>query len=142
MAVAIREASDEDAEAISELLGQLGYPSDAAAVRRRIANMRADGNQWTLIAEVDAEVVGMATIVVRHLINRDEPFGRLAAVVVRDGWRSRGIGAALLAKTEEICRACGCSAIEVTSALTRTRAHAFYERLGFQERPRRFIKLL
>jgi GNAT superfamily N-acetyltransferase len=86
--------------------------------------------------------VGMATIIVRHLISRDEPFGRLASVVVRDGWRSRGIGAALLAKTEEICRARGCSAIEVTSAQTRSRAHEFYERHGYVERPRRFIKQL
>lgn len=142
MAATIREARDDDAEAISELLAELGYPSDAAAVLRRIANMRTDGNQWTVLAEVEGQVVGMATIVVRHVINRDEPFGRLASVVVREGWRSSGIGAALLAKTEEICRAAGCSAIEVTSAERRTRAHSFYERHGFEERPRRFIKQL
>jgi N-acetylglutamate synthase-like GNAT family acetyltransferase len=142
VAATIREASDDDAEAISELLEELGYPSDSAAVRRRMANMGTEGNQWTLIAEVDAEAVGMATIIVRHVINRDEPFGRLASVVVREGWRSNGIGAALLAKTEEICRAAGCSAIEVTSAERRTRAHSFYERHGFEERPRRFIKQL
>jgi GNAT superfamily N-acetyltransferase len=84
----------------------------------------------------------MATIIVRHVINRDEPFGRLASVVVTQEWRSRGVGAALLARTEEICRATGCSAIEVTSADHRPRAHDFYRRLGFEERPRRFIKQL
>ena len=84
----------------------------------------------------------MATIVVRHVINRDEPFGRLASVVVKDGWRSRGVGAALMERTEQICRDAGCSAIEVTSAVHRPRAHDFYRRLGFEERPQRFIKLL
>ena len=142
MTVAIRDAVDGDAPAIAELLAELGYPSEPGAVRARMANMRGDGNQWILIAEVDGEAVGMATIIIRHVINRDEPFGRLASVVVRDSWRSRGIGAAMLARTEEICRDAGCSAIEVTSAESRTRAHSFYERHGFEERPRRFIKQL
>jgi len=142
--VAIREARDSDAEAIASLLSELGYPTSADAVPARLAKMRDDGGQWTLLAD-DGEpprVVGMATIIVRHVINNDAPFGRLASVVVADGWRSRGIGAALLARTEQICRAAGCSAIEVTSADTRPRAHEFYRRLGFEERPRRFIKRL
>lgn len=142
MAVAIREARDGDEEAIAMLLGELGYPTSADAIPGRLANMRVEGNQWTVIAEVDGQPVGMATIIVRHVINRDEPFGRLASVVVADGWRSRGIGEALMARTEEICHAAGCSAIEVTSADHRPRAHDFYRRLGFEERPRRFIKLL
>lgn len=138
----IREARDEDAAAIAGLLDELGYPAPGDAIPQRLANMRADGNQWTLVAETDGRVIGMATIVVRHVINRDEPFGRLASVVVADEWRSRGVGAALMARTEEICRAAGCSAIEVTSADHRPRAHDFYRRLGFVERPRRFIKQL
>ncbi len=32
--------------------------------------------------------------------------------------------------------------IEVTSAAHRARAHSFYERLGYEERPKRFIKRL
>jgi N-acetylglutamate synthase-like GNAT family acetyltransferase len=140
--VTIREALDSDAVSIAELLGDLGYPTLAAAVPARLAAMRAEGGQWTLVAEEERQVVGMATIVVRHVINRDEPFGRLASVVVRDGWRSRGIGGALLARTEEICREAGCSAIEVTSADRRDRAHDFYRRHGFDEYPRRFIKVL
>ena len=145
--VVIREARDEDAAAIAELLGELGYPTDAASVPARLANMRADGGQWTLVAEASdelggAQVVGMATIIVRHVINRDEPFGRLASVVVAEEWRSRGIGAALMERTEQICLDAGCSAIEVTSAPHRPRAHDFYRRLGFIDRPERFIKPL
>jgi N-acetylglutamate synthase-like GNAT family acetyltransferase len=140
--VTIREADAGDADAIAVLLGELGYPTPMESVPARLAGMAADGNQWTLVAEVDGQVVGMATIVVRHVINRDEPFGRLASVVVLEEWRSNGIGAALLARTEEICRAAGCSAVEVTSAPHRTRAHDFYRRLGFEERPQRFIKVL
>src|SRR3954471_22232988 len=108
----IRDARDADAPATAKLLDELGYPTRVESVAPRLARMRADGGQWTLVAEANGEVVAMATIIVRHVINRDEPFGRLASVVVRDGWRSRGVGAALMARTEEICRAAGCSAIE------------------------------
>jgi GNAT superfamily N-acetyltransferase len=148
--VTIREARDSDAEAIALLLGELGYETDAAAVPPRLERMRAEAGQWTLVAEVGGgggsgeppQVVGMATIIVRHVINNDAPFGRLASVAVADGWRSRGIGAALIARAEEICRDAGCNLIEVTSGAHRERAHEFYRRLGFEERPRRFIKHL
>ena len=148
MNVTIREVRDGDAEAVSVLLDELGYPTPAEAVPGRIAKMRAEGGQWTFVAEATDDgggapsVVGMATIIVRHMISYEEPFGRLASVVVKDGWRSRGIGAALMERTEEICREQGCSVIEVTSAEHRPRAHDFYRRLGFEERPRRFIKKL
>jgi GNAT superfamily N-acetyltransferase len=148
VSLTIREARDEDAPAISGLLGELGYPTPPDAVPRRLAKLRADGGQWTVVAEeVDdaggqAQVVGMATVIVRHMISYEEPFARLSSVVVTEGWRSRGVGAALMARTEEICREQGCSVIEVTSAEHRPRAHDFYRRLGFEERPRRFIKRL
>ncbi len=142
MEITIREARDEDAPEIAELLSELGYPTSAQAVPQRLARMRTEGGQTTLIAEADGESVGMATIMVRHMISRDEPFGRLASVVVKDGWRSRGVGAALVARTEEVCRAAGCGAIEVTSAAHRERAHEFYRRLGYEERPHRFVKPL
>jgi GNAT superfamily N-acetyltransferase len=63
-------------------------------------------------------------------------------MVVADGCRSRGIGGTLLASAEAIARDAGCERIEVTSADARTRAHDFYRRLGYVERPRRFIRYL
>lgn len=124
------------------LLGELGYPTAPEAVPSRLANMRAEGGQTTVIAESEGEVIGMATVIVRHTISRDEPFGRLASIVVKEGLRSHGVGAALVTRAEEICRSEGCSAIEVTSAEHRDRAHDFYLKLGYEERRRRFLKLL
>jgi len=142
MALTIRDVRPEDAPAIARLLGELGYPTDVVAVPRRLARMRVEPGQHTLIAEADGQVVGMATVIVRHVINNDAPFGRLASVVVAEGWRSRGFGQRLIEEAERICRDAGCSAIEVTSADHRPRAHDFYRRLGYEERPRRFIKRL
>ena len=140
--VTIRDARDEDAAALATLLTQLGYPTDPADVPQRMARMRAETGQHIFVAEADGHVVGTATVIVRHLITRDAPFGRLASVVVLEGWRSKGIGRLLIAEAERICRAGGCSVIEVTSAGHRDGAHEFYRRLGYDEKPQRFLKTL
>jgi len=140
--VTIREARDSDAVAIASLLGELGFPTDAAAVPGRLKRMRAEGGQWTLVAERGGQVLGTATVMVRHMLSRDAPSGRVTSVVVSEAARSQGIGGALLARAEQICREAGCGALEVTSAEHRTRAHEFYLRLGFEERRKRFIKVL
>jgi GNAT superfamily N-acetyltransferase len=140
--VTIRDARDEDAPALAVLLTQLGYPTEASAVPGRLARMRSETGQHILVAEVDGEVVGTATVIVRHLITRESPLGRLASVVVMDGWRSQGIGGRLIDEAERICRDAGCGVIEVTSAPHRDRAHEFYRRRGYVPRPERFVKAL
>jgi GNAT superfamily N-acetyltransferase len=138
----IRLATAADADAIALLLGELGYPADPAAVPGRLERMLGEPGQSALVAQLDGRVVGLATVIVRHVLDADAPFARLAALVVAGNVRGRGIGRALVAAAEEIARAAGCSAIEVTSGDHRPAAHAFYRALGFSERPRRFLKRL
>ena len=104
--------------------------------------MRTETGQHILVAEADGQVVGTATVIVRHLITRESPLGRLASVVVLDGWRSRGVGGLLIDEAERICREAGCGVIEVTSATHRDRAHEFYRRRGYVAKPERFVKPL
>ena len=138
----VRPATAGDSEAIAELLRQLGYPSPAAAIPGRLARMLAEPGQSVLVAVHGRRVVGLATVIVRHVLVDDAPFARLAALVVGEADRDRGAGRALVGAAEELARAAGCSAIEVTSGDHRPEAHRFYRALGFEERPRRFIKRL
>jgi GNAT superfamily N-acetyltransferase len=140
--VTIRPPTAGDERAIAELLSQLGYPVAVEALPARLARLSADPGQWVLVAEVESAVVGLAAVRVRHLITDDAPFGRLSALVVRDDRRGQGIGRALVAEAEHIVRQAGCDRMEVTSGDHRPSAHAFYRALGFQERPRRFLKCL
>jgi GNAT superfamily N-acetyltransferase len=141
-ATVIRPATADDAAAIAGLLGELGYPSTAAAIPGRLARMLSEPGQSALVAVEGDEVVGLATVIVRHVIHSDAPFARLAALVVRDGMRRRGVGSALAEAAEGIARKAGCSVIEITSGDHRRAAHDFYRRLGFEEKPRRFVKRL
>jgi GNAT superfamily N-acetyltransferase len=140
--VEIRAARATDAADLSDLLGQLGYPTTPAQAAARLARMSAESGQHALVAEMDGRVVGLTTIIVRHVISADAPFARIASVVVAESHRSRGIGQSLVEAAERIAREAGCDRIEVTSGEHRARAHDFYRRLGYEERPRRFIKTL
>jgi GNAT superfamily N-acetyltransferase len=63
-------------------------------------------------------------------------------LVVAESERGGGVGTLLVAAAEERLRALGCGLIEVTSNMKRMRAHAFYERLGFERTSYRFGKTL
>ena len=63
-------------------------------------------------------------------------------MVVAEAERGRGIGAALVAEAERRLGARGCGLVEVTSNQKRLRAHAFYEKLGYERTSYRFFKPL
>jgi len=46
--------------------------------------------------------------------------------------RSAGIGADLIAEVEARARAAGAAMLQLTTDKSRLRAHAFYDRLGYQ----------
>jgi GNAT superfamily N-acetyltransferase len=137
----IRQASTADASSIAPLLGELGYPAPADALPARLERMAVEG-QHVLLAELEGQVVGLATLYLRAVIVDEAPFARLAALIVAEESRGTGVGSALVAEAERLAREAGCSKIEVTSGLRRPDAHEFYRRLGFEEKPRRFVKRL
>ncbi len=140
--VTIRIAGQRDTGAIAPLLGQLGYPTSADEVGERLERLtdRPDGE--VLVAELDGEVVGVATYVLIDVLERPDPQCRITALVVDDRFRRRGVAYALLHTIEETARDFGCFRLEVTSRADRAEALAFYRAAGFDERPRRLIKPL
>jgi GNAT superfamily N-acetyltransferase len=66
--------------------------------------------------------------------------GRVMALVVSEERRRRGLASALMADLERWARGAGCTKLEITSGTHRPGAHEFYERLGYVEKPRRFVK--
>jgi GNAT superfamily N-acetyltransferase len=139
---AIRDARPGDAQAIAALLGELGYPSKAAAITRRLERIASDSSSRLFVAEVDGEVAGLAGLHVLPLIEHDEVGCMLTAIVVGEAFRRLGIGGELVAAVEREARSRGCSRLVLGSADRRADAHAFYETLGFQTTGRRFVKSL
>jgi N-acetylglutamate synthase-like GNAT family acetyltransferase len=138
----IRDARADDCHALAALIGQLGHPSSPAAVAARVERLGASDADRLLIAELDGEVVGLASVHISLSVEYDEPAAKLSAIVIGQRHRRRGIGEALVAAMEAEARRRGCCLLFLTTAERRADAHAFYRRLGFEETGRRFAKRL
>src|SRR4051812_16943998 len=137
----IRPADSRDAAALSRLLGQLGYPTDAGDVPSRLDKLRARPGTTVLVAEdVGGEVIGAVTVHLFDSLHTDLPTAWLTAVVVEETVRSRGVGSAMVQHAETWAREHGARRIALTSALRRTRAHKFYKDLGYDQTGVRLAK--
>ncbi|HYJ51983.1 MAG TPA: GNAT family N-acetyltransferase [Allosphingosinicella sp.] len=131
----VRSARPEDAAAIARLIVALGYEVTAAEVKSRLAKAPA------IVAEKGG-IVGVLTTAITAVLHRPKPVGRISMMVVAEEARGGGIGAALVAEAEKRLAAKGCGMVEVTSNVKRLRAHAFYEKLGYERTSYRFAKTL
>lgn len=141
MAQTIRDAEPRDAEAIVALLGQLGYPAEAASLEARLERLRIVGDR-VVVAERDGEVVGLAQLHVSPTLEYDRPAAKLAALVVDASHRGEGIGRALVDAMEAEARDRRCELLFLTTAARREDAHEFYRRVGLEETGKRFAKAL
>ena len=96
-----------------------------------------------LVADAGGDVIGIVQVVVfPHFQHTGGWCCELESVHVRSDWRSRGVGAKLLAAAEVIARREGCYRIQLTSRNVRTDAHRFYEANGYVSMSQGFKKLL
>ena len=141
MGLTIRDAQPDDSAAIADLLGQLGYPTDAHAVEGRLQRLRIVGDR-VVVAEADGTVAGLAHLQVGPTIEYDRPAAKLAALVVDESHRGGGIGRALVAAIEDEARLRGCVILYLTTSERRDDAHSFYERIGLERTGRRYSRAL
>ena len=122
-------------------LVESGWLERAEAVHRQlrphmppdyVGKMRAvfaSGGEMCVLAQ-DERVVGVA--VFRYFENTHVGHKFYVDDLVTDeGFRSSGVGHALLVFLEQLARSRGCNSIELDSGTQRTRAHKFYFREGF-----------
>ena len=138
--VAIRDAVSTDADAMARLCSQLRYPTESSDMPRRLARLSSDPNARAMVATQGDNVVGLITVHLRNTINHEAPIGQITLLVVDEAIRSRGAGRALVAAAENWARSRGTRRITVTTALERSGAHAFYEKVGYSHTGRRYGK--
>ena len=140
-ATLIRPAEPSDADALSALVSQLGYPAPSDDIPARLRTLTSE-RAIALVAERDGAVVGFATAHVISTIHSPVPVGWLTLLVVAERVRGGGVGRALVAQAEAWARSMGAAKLSVTSGAQRDDAHAFYERIGFARTGVRFGKPL
>jgi GNAT superfamily N-acetyltransferase len=138
----IREAETEDLERMADLFGQLGYPSAPAQLAIQLHGLRASASGEAFVAEQGDTIVGVLIVHLIRPLHVEASWALLSALVVDDKCRNSGVGRHLLSRGEGYAKEHGCSQLELSSSSTRTGAHIFYERNGYQEKRLRFVKTL
>jgi GNAT superfamily N-acetyltransferase len=129
--IRVRPPVPGDAPALAALAGELGYPSSAEELLGRLAAVHPTDAAVIISADAQDQPTGWCHVELhRSLV---EPMSALIlGLVVGEGHRSTGIGAALLAAAEGWARARGCHRLVVATRITRERAHRFYAREGYE----------
>ncbi|GAA2659571.1 GNAT family N-acetyltransferase [Streptomyces aculeolatus] len=135
----IRRATAADVPAIVAMLADdpLGAtretPDDPAPYEQAFARIDADPAQHLAVAERDGTVVGTLQLtVIPGLSRRGMTRALIEAVRVHRDERGSGLGTQLIEWAVAEARRQGCAVVQLTSDATRTDAHRFYERLGFE----------
>jgi GNAT superfamily N-acetyltransferase len=131
-----------DADELARLLTLLGHPTTAQEVRERWDVWTAERNEGFVAEREEGGLAGAVTLHRRRLLHRPLPVGRVTALIVDEDVRGRGIGRRLMDAAEESLGGAGCGIIELTSNLRLTAAHAFYQRLGYEQTGVRLAKTL
>jgi len=140
--LSLRPASAADADALAPLMTELGYPTEPAAMRARLERIDAHPDYHTMIAERGGVPVGMVGMLMGIGWNDDPPWARVMSLVVAEGERGRGTGAALMRAAEGWARENGAASLHLTTARYREGAHRFYERIGYEATGLRYIRRL
>ncbi|MEV7090373.1 GNAT family N-acetyltransferase [Streptomyces sp. NPDC093085] len=134
----IRPAAPEDIPAIVALLADdpLGArretPDDLAPYTEAFERLAADPNQHLVVAVRDQRVVGTLQLtVIPGLSRRGATRSVIEAVRVHAEERGSGLGTRLITWAIDASRSEGCHLVQLTSDVSRSDAHRFYERLGF-----------
>lgn len=128
----VRAMASGDAAAVAALARELGYARTEAEVRRWIMRAHdASGLRAGFVACQGETVVGWVEVsLVEHV--QTEPHGLIGGLVVREEVRGVGIGRMLRERAEAWVWGHGVEEVVVTSRSTRTAAHRFYVRDGYE----------
>ena len=130
--IAVREIRVEDAEAVAQLSGELGYPAAVPKMADRIRSYRALADHVTYVACLaEDRVVAWIDVGVAHHLQA-EPYAEIGGLVVANGMRNANIGSRLVARAEQWAAERGIRTVRVRSQIARERAHRFYLRLGYE----------
>lgn len=132
----LRSAGPDDCETLARLVAELAAYEDLSADNRCTAEALraelsgADHALEAVIAELDGEVVGMATFFQTYSTFAARRGLYLEDIYVIPSHRHHGVGTAILRHIARLARERGYGRVEWTTLLWNTPAIEFYETLG------------
>ncbi len=144
--IAIRDAQISDLPALLALYQSSGLdapqPSQAAGlaqIEKAWQQVQAMPLARVRVAETDAQLVGTLTLFILPMLSHQgTPSAVVESVGVPADLQGQGVGRALMQDAIDLAAAAGCYKLALSSNLRRTEAHAFYEKLGFEQHGKSF----
>ncbi len=140
----IRSVTPEDFDAIFPLFVQL-WPAkaiDREALRAVFERAAASDTDVLLCLEADGQIVGFCAYAIVNNLWQEGQIAYIYAMVVDEQFRGKGFGTQLINEAIAQAKRQGLKRVELDSGFPREKAHAFYERLGFEKRAYLFSYIL
>ncbi|MEV5987297.1 GNAT family N-acetyltransferase [Streptomyces sp. NPDC052051] len=135
----IRRAVADDVAAIVAMLAddplgaQRESPDDLAPYLSALERLSSDPNQHLMVAVREGRIVGTLQLtIIPGLSRKGATRSIIEGVRIHADERGNGLGARLIEWAVDESRRQNCQLVQLTSDTTRTDAHRFYERLGFE----------
>jgi len=134
----VREATPKDRKAVLALIRELQTfldlrPAEVKASERLYASLLKEQNHLLLVAEENGEVLGLASLWFRKSLFHTGTCCLLDELIVRKDTRGKDVGRALVAEAVLAAKQRKAGEVEVTTFEKKTKASAFYKKLGFEE---------
>lgn len=136
--LSIRLAEESDIGGMSLLLSQLfsiesDFVPDDERQRRGLRLLLASQGASILVAEERGRVIGMASMQILISTAQGGRVGQVEDVVVEQGRRGKGIGAALLKRMQGLAQEQGLSRLQLAADRDNGGALGFYAREGWNQ---------
>jgi ribosomal protein S18 acetylase RimI-like enzyme len=144
----IREATLADAADVAtvltelnETVGAVGYPPDEeklpqnthVSVVQAESRMRGiQGIETILLAYMEGELAGFASLRVIPYLDQDTPYAELTQLHVRPAFRRRGIATQLVTRAQELAVSKDATAVHILCAVENLDGQAFYRAAGYE----------
>jgi len=134
----VREATSKDRKAVLGLIRELQRfldlrPAVVKASERLYTSLLKEQNHLLLVAEEKGEVLGLASLWFRKSLFHTGTCCLLDELIVRKDARGKDVGRALVAEAMLQAKRRKAGEVEVTTFEKKTKASAFYKKLGFEE---------
>ncbi|MBT9777277.1 GNAT family N-acetyltransferase [Clostridium sp. MCC353] len=131
MNIEIRECRIEDAAAIHELnCREMGYDYPLDKTQSKLARILTSSQDKVFAAVYQGEVIGYIHVNDYDLLYAPH-MKNIMGIAVSSACRKMGAGRMLMEAAETWARENGAEGIRLVSGATRTGAHEFYRRLGY-----------
>jgi ribosomal protein S18 acetylase RimI-like enzyme len=138
----VRAPEAGDMEALADLMTQLGYETCTSEMQMRMETIMANKQYATFVAVSEGKVCGMIGTRISYSYEHNNPGAAILALIVSENMRGRGVGEALVTVAENDLTQKNIRRLAVYTHFRRTRAHEFYEKMGYEKNGFRLVKEL